>query len=32
VDKTELIKVVFLMDPDNPSSKYFRQFVAFKGG
>jgi hypothetical protein len=30
VEKTELIKLEFLMDPANPASKYSRQFVIFK--
>jgi hypothetical protein len=32
VYKLELIKLEFLMDPSNSSSKYSRQFVAFKDG
>jgi hypothetical protein len=32
VDKSEWIKLEFLMDPDNPSSKYYRQFVIFNDG
>lgn len=32
VEKTELIKLEFLMDPANPASKYSRQFVIFKDG
>jgi hypothetical protein len=34
VDKSEWIKLVFLMDPDNPvsGSTYFRQFAIFKDG
>jgi hypothetical protein len=33
-DKSEWIKLEFLMDPDNPAlgSKYSRQFVIFKDG
>jgi hypothetical protein len=31
-DKSELIKLEFLMDPNNPSSKYSRQFAIFKDG
>jgi hypothetical protein len=33
-DKSEWIKLEFLMDPDNPasSSKYFRKFAFFKDG
>jgi hypothetical protein len=32
-DKSEWIKLEFLIDPDNPAldSKYFRQFAIFKG-
>jgi hypothetical protein len=29
-DKSEWIKLEFLMDPDNPASKYSRQFAIFK--
>jgi hypothetical protein len=29
-DKSESIKLDFLMDPDNPASKYSRQFAIFK--
>jgi hypothetical protein len=32
VDKFEWIKLEFLMDPDNPASKYSRQFAIFKDG
>jgi hypothetical protein len=32
VEKTELIKLEFLMDPANPASKYSRRFVIFKDG
>jgi hypothetical protein len=34
VDKSELIKLEFLMDPDNPAlgSKYSRKFAIFKDG
>jgi hypothetical protein len=31
-DKYEWIKLGFLMDPDNPVSKYSRQFAIFKDG
>jgi hypothetical protein len=31
-DKSEWIKLEFLMDPDNPASKYSRQFAIFKDG
>jgi hypothetical protein len=31
-DKSDWIKLEFLMDPDNPASKYFRQFAIFKDG
>jgi hypothetical protein len=31
-DKSEWIKLEFLMDPDNPASKYSRNFVIFKDG
>jgi hypothetical protein len=31
-DKSEWIKLEFLMDPDNPASKYSRQFAIFKVG
>jgi hypothetical protein len=31
-DKSEWIKVEFLMDPNNPASKYSRQFAIFKDG
>jgi hypothetical protein len=31
-DKSERIKLEFLMDPDNPASKYSRQFAIFKDG
>jgi hypothetical protein len=33
-DKSEWIKLEFLMDPDNPAldSKYYRQFAIFKDG
>jgi hypothetical protein len=31
-DKSELIKLEFFMDPDNPASKYSRQFAIFKDG
>jgi hypothetical protein len=31
-DKSEWIKLEFLMDPDNPASKYSRQFDIFKDG
>jgi hypothetical protein len=31
-DKTECINLEFLMDPDNPDSKYSRQFAIFKDG
>jgi hypothetical protein len=30
VDKSEWIKLEFLMDPDNPAPKYSRQFAIFK--
>jgi hypothetical protein len=29
-DKTECIKLEFLIDPDNTASKYSRQFAIFK--
>jgi hypothetical protein len=29
-DKSEWINLKFLMDPDNPASKYSRQFAIFK--
>jgi hypothetical protein len=29
-DKSECIKLEFLMDPDNPASKYSLQFTIFK--
>jgi hypothetical protein len=34
MDKSDLIKLEFLMDPDNPASrsKYSRQFAIFKDG
>jgi hypothetical protein len=32
VDKTERIKLEFAMDPNNPASKYSRQFSIFKDG
>jgi hypothetical protein len=32
VDKTELIKLEFLIDPANPASKYPSQFITFKDG
>jgi hypothetical protein len=32
MDKTEFIKLEFLMDPSNPASKYACHFVIFKGG
>ena len=32
MEKIELIKLEFLMDPANPASKYSRQFVIFKDG
>jgi hypothetical protein len=31
-DKSEWIKSEFLMDPDNPASKYAQQFAIFKDG
>jgi hypothetical protein len=31
-EKSEWIKLEFLMDPDNPASKYSRQFAIFKNG
>jgi hypothetical protein len=31
-DKSEWIKLEFLMDPENPDSKYPRQFAIFKDG
>jgi hypothetical protein len=31
-DKSEWIKLEFLMDPDNPASNYSRQFAIFKDG
>jgi hypothetical protein len=31
-DKSEWIKVDFLINPDNPASKYSRQFAIFKDG
>jgi hypothetical protein len=31
-DKSELIKLEFLMDPDNPALNYSRQFAIFKDG
>jgi hypothetical protein len=31
-DKSELIKLEFLMDLDNPASKYSKQFAIFKDG
>jgi hypothetical protein len=31
-DKSEWIKLEFLMDPDNPASKYSRKFAIFKDG
>jgi hypothetical protein len=31
-DKSEWIKLEFLVDPDNPASKYSRQFAIFKDG
>jgi hypothetical protein len=31
-DKSEWIKLEFLMDPDNPSSKYSQHFAIFKDG
>jgi hypothetical protein len=31
-DKTELIKMELFMDPENPASKYSRNFVIFKDG
>jgi hypothetical protein len=31
-DKSKWIKLEFLMDPDNPDSKYSRQFAIFKDG
>jgi hypothetical protein len=31
-DKSEWIKLEFLMDPDNPASKYSRQFTILKDG
>jgi hypothetical protein len=30
VDKSEWIKLEFIIDPDNPASKYSRQFDIFK--
>jgi hypothetical protein len=32
MDKSEWIKLDFLMDPDNPAFKYYRQFAIFKDG
>jgi hypothetical protein len=32
VDKTDVIKVDFLMDPDNPASNNFPHFTFFKEG
>jgi hypothetical protein len=32
VDKSEWIKLEFLMDPDNPASKYSQQFAIFMDG
>jgi hypothetical protein len=32
VGKFEWIKLEFLMDPDNPTSKYFRRFAFFNHG
>jgi hypothetical protein len=29
-DKSEWIKLEFIMDPENPASKYYRQFAIFK--
>jgi hypothetical protein len=29
-DKSEWVKFEFLMDPDNPASRYFKHFVIFK--
>jgi hypothetical protein len=31
-DKSEWIKLEFLMDPDSPASKYSQQFAIFKDG
>jgi hypothetical protein len=31
-DKSEWIKLEFLMDPDNPAFKYSRKFAIFKDG
>jgi hypothetical protein len=31
-DKSKWIKLEFLMDPDNPASKYSQQFAIFKDG
>jgi hypothetical protein len=31
-DKSEWIILEFLIDPDNPASKYSRQFAIFKDG
>jgi hypothetical protein len=31
-DKSERIKSVFLIDPENSASKYSRQFAIFKNG
>jgi hypothetical protein len=31
-EKSEWIKLKFLMDPDNPASKYSQQFAIFKDG
>jgi hypothetical protein len=30
VDKSKWVKLEFLMDPDNPASKYSRKFAFFK--
>jgi hypothetical protein len=31
-NKSEWVKLEFLMDPDNPASKFSRQFAIFKDG
>jgi hypothetical protein len=32
LERSEWIKLEFLMDPDNPASKYFGQFAIYKDG
>jgi hypothetical protein len=32
MDKSEWIRLEFLMDPDNPASKYSWQFAIFEDG